>query len=61
MSMNEIDEDIIVYLLDWFHNNAVWVEVTKSDIQMPDEKGRIFFDVARCCVTSLEGIAPFRN
>lgn len=43
------DEDIIVYLLDWFRDNAIWVEVTKSDIQMPDEKDRVFFDVARCC------------
>lgn len=47
------DEDIIVYLLDWFRNNAVWVEVTESDIQMPDEKDRVFFDVARCCRAKL--------
>lgn len=43
------NEDIIVYLLDWFRNNAVWVEVTKSDMPMPDEKDREFFDVARSC------------
>lgn len=43
------DEDIIDYLLDWFRNNAVWVEVTKSDIRMPDEKDRVFFDIAKCC------------
>lgn len=36
-------------MLDWFRNNAVWVEVTESDIWMPDEKDRVFFDVARCC------------
>lgn len=42
-------EDIIDYLLDWFRNNANWVEVTKSDIRMPDEKDRVFFDVAKCC------------
>lgn len=43
------DEGIIDYLLDWFRNNAVWVEITKSDIRMPDEKDRVFFDVAKCC------------
>ena len=43
------NEDIIDYLLDWFRNNANWVEVTKSDIRMPDEKDRVFFDVAKCC------------
>lgn len=47
------DEAIIVYLLDWFRNNAVWVEVTESDIHMPDEKDRVFFDVARCCRAKL--------
>lgn len=43
------DEGDIVCLLDWFRNNSIWVEVTKSDIRMPDEKDRVFFDVARCC------------
>lgn len=43
------DEDIIAYLLGWFRNNAIWVEATESDVQMPDEKDRVFFDVAKCC------------
>lgn len=47
------DEDIIAYLLEWFRNNAIWIEVTKSDIPVPDEKDRIFFDVAKCCKARL--------
>ena len=47
------DKDIIDYLLSWFRRNAIWIEVTKSDIAMPDEKDRIFFDVAKCCKARL--------
>lgn len=47
------DEDIIDYLLSWFRRNAIWIEVTRSDIVMPDEKDRIFFDVAKCCKARL--------
>ena len=47
------DKDIVDYLLSWFRRNAIWIEVTKSDIEMPDEKDRIFFDVAKCCKARL--------
>ena len=47
------DKDIVDYLLSWFRRNAIWIEVTKSDIEMPDEKDRSFFDVAKCCKARL--------
>lgn len=47
------DEDTIQFLLLWFKKNAVWIEVTKSDILMPDEKDRIFYDIAKCCKARL--------
>ncbi len=47
------DEDIITFLLTWFKQNAVWIEVIKSDIPMKDEKDRIFYDVARTCKARL--------
>lgn len=47
------DDEIIEFILDWFLENAIWIEVTKSDINMPDEKDRIFFDVAKCCKARL--------
>ena len=43
------DEDIIAFILGWFKSNAVWVEVTKSDIPVPDEGDRVFYDIAKCC------------
>lgn len=48
-----LDTEIIEYLLDWFRDNAVWVEVTESNIPIPDEKDRVFFDVAKCCKAKL--------
>lgn len=47
------DEEIISYILGWFRSNAVWVEVTKSSGFVPDEKDRIFYDIAKCCKARL--------
>lgn len=47
------DSEIIEFILNWFLENAIWIEVVKSDIIMPDEKDRIFFDVAKCCKARL--------
>lgn len=47
------DEEIILYILDWFRSNAIWVEVTKSSVSVPDEKDRIFYDIAKCCKARL--------
>lgn len=47
------DEEIILYILEWFRSNAVWVEVTKSSVSVPDEKDRIFYDIAKCCKARL--------
>ena len=46
-------EEIIEFLLDWFRQNAVWIETERSDIPMRDEKDRVFFDVAKCCKARL--------
>lgn len=47
------DDEIIEFILNWFLENAIWIEVSKSNIPMPDEKDRIFFDVAKCCKARL--------
>lgn len=47
------DEETIQFILEWFRKNAVWIEANKSDIPMPDEKDRVFYDVARCCKAKL--------
>lgn len=47
------DEEIILYILEWFRSNALWVEVTKSGVSVPDEKDRIFYDIAKCCKARL--------
>ncbi len=47
------DEEIISYILEWFRSNAVWVEVTRSSFFVPDEKDRIFYDIAKCCKARL--------
>lgn len=47
------DEDIIQFLLNWFKENAVWIETEKSDIPIKDEKDRVFYDVAKCCKARL--------
>lgn len=39
--------------MEWFRSNAVWVEVTKSSVSVPDEKDRIFYDIAKCCKARL--------
>lgn len=49
----KFEEDIIEFLLLWFRENAIWIETVKSDIPMPDEKDRIFYDIARCCKARL--------
>ena len=47
------DEEVISFILDWFRNNAIWIEVTESQILMPDEKDRVFYDVAKCTKSRL--------
>ena len=47
------DEEMIQFLLMWFKKNAVWIEVAESDAFMPDEKDRIFYDIAKCCKAKL--------
>lgn len=47
------DEEDVQFLLLWFRENAVWIEVTKSDVLMPDEKDRIFYDIAKYCKAKL--------
>lgn len=47
------DSDIINFLLSWFRENAVWVEVSESDTPMKDEKDRVFYDLAKSCKARL--------
>lgn len=47
------DSDIINFLLNWFRENAVWVEVLESDAPMKDEKDRVFYDLAKSCKARL--------
>ncbi|MCM1267829.1 MAG: putative toxin-antitoxin system toxin component, PIN family [Bacteroidales bacterium] len=47
------DEEIVTYILEWFKIHAIWVEVTKSTVPMPDEKDRAFYDIAKCCHAKL--------
>lgn len=47
------DSDIINFLLSWFRENAVWVEVSESDTPMKDEKDRVFYDFAKSCKARL--------
>lgn len=37
----------VQYILDWFDENAIMIDIKKSDIMMIDEKDRIFYDVAK--------------
>lgn len=47
------DEEIINFLLAWFRKNAIWIEVSKSNISMKDEKDRVFYDLAKSCKARL--------
>lgn len=47
------DEEIISFLLEWFKENAIWIEVSKSNIPMKDEKDRVFYDLANSCKARL--------
>ena len=47
------DEEIISFLLEWFKENAIWIEVSKSNIPMKDEKDRVFYDLAKSCKARL--------
>lgn len=47
------DEEVVSYILDWFRDNAIWIEVTKSQDPMPDEKDRVFYDAAKCTKSKL--------
>ena len=47
----QIDEDIIQFVLDWFRDNALFVEVDESDYpkeDMPDSDDAVFYVAARC-------------
>lgn len=43
------DSDIVDFLLNWFRENAVWIQVLESNIPMKDEKDRVFYDIAKSC------------
>ena len=47
------DEKIINFLLAWFRENAIWIEVSRSNIPMKDEKDRVFYDLAKSCKARL--------
>lgn len=47
------DNDIITFLLNWFKENAVWIQVLESDVPMKDEKDRVFYDLAKSCKAKL--------
>ena len=47
------DEEIISFLLEWFKENAIWIQVSKSNIPMKDEKDRVFYDLANSCKARL--------
>ena len=47
------DEEIISFLLEWFKENAIWIEISKSNIPMKDEKDRVFYDLANSCKARL--------
>lgn len=47
------DETTIAFLLAWFEENAVWIEPRRSLFPIPDEKDRIFYDVAKCSKSRL--------
>lgn len=47
------DSDIINFLLSWFRENAVWIEVSESDTPMKDKKDRVFYDLAKSCKARL--------
>lgn len=47
------DEDIVSFILNWFIKNAIWIEPKQSIEPVPDEKDRIFFDLAVVCKAKL--------
>ncbi len=47
------DEEIIQFILNWFRENAVWIEVSESTIPMKDKKDRVFYDLAKSCKARL--------
>lgn len=47
----QIDDDIISFVLNWFLENSIFVEVDESDYpkdEMPDAKDAPFYVAARC-------------
>lgn len=40
---------IIEWFLNWFEENAIWVESKSSTESVPDEKDRVFYDLAKAC------------
>lgn len=47
------DEDMVRFLLNWFAENAIWVEPKLSTEAIPDEKDRAFYDLAKVCKAKL--------
>ena len=46
-----IDKDIIEFVVQWFKDNSLWVEVDEDDYpkeEMPDPDDAVFYVTARC-------------
>ncbi|MBR0093601.1 MAG: putative toxin-antitoxin system toxin component, PIN family [Lachnospiraceae bacterium] len=43
------DQSEIDFILNWFQSDAVWIEVSPSKTDLPDEDDRPFWDVAKAC------------
>lgn len=47
------DNEIICFLLNWFKENAVWIQVLETNTPMLDEDDRAFYDLAKSCKAKL--------
>lgn len=47
------DNEIICFLLNWFKENAVWIQILETNTPMLDEKDRVFYDLAKSCKAKL--------
>lgn len=45
----DFEKTDIIYVLNWFENNAIKSTHKKSNIEMLDEKDRAFYDLAKKC------------
>ena len=43
------DDEFVSWLLNWFKDNAIWIEPKPSTESVPDEKDRVFYDLAKAC------------